>query len=80
MYAFFGHEVKAVAPKGGANSENIQPNNNAANGKDVAQGESKPNGGETAWKWDELKIETPDLLYFNQDLIIFNSNLFIILT
>ena len=43
MYAFFGHEVKAVAPKGGANSENIQPNANAANGKDVAQEESKPN-------------------------------------
>lgn len=45
--------MKAAAPKGGANTENIQPNAQGANGnletkKDVAQGETKPNAGETA--------------------------------
>lgn len=48
MYAYFGHEVKPAAPKGGPNTENIQPNIQAASGesevkKDIVSEDTKPN-------------------------------------
>lgn len=53
MYAYFGHEVKAAAPKGGQNAENIQPNTQAASNdpdikKDIVSGDSKPNAESSA--------------------------------